>query len=64
MKKIIAKISKKTGAVSIETQGYQGADCLEATKKLEDGLGINPDGRELKGEFYEQSTTDNQQIGS
>jgi hypothetical protein len=62
MKTIRAKINKKTGKVTIETEGYEGATCLDATKKLEEGLGLKEPDRELKQEFYvEQSDT--QQIG-
>jgi hypothetical protein len=41
MKRIIAIINKKTGELQIKTEGYNGAECLEATKGLEEGLGMN-----------------------
>lgn len=62
MKKILVKISRKTGAVSVETEGYEGASCLEATRKLEEGLGMKDPERDLKPEFYTENS-DNQQIG-
>lgn len=40
-KKIIYTINKKTGAHSVRTEGYHGPECLEATKPLEEGLGMN-----------------------
>jgi hypothetical protein len=40
-KKIIAVINKKTGALSITTEGYNGAECLKATEELERGLGMD-----------------------
>lgn len=62
-KKIIATINKKTGAITIRTEGYNGAECLNATKKLEDGLGLNTDGREYTPEFYD-TTSEQQQQGT
>lgn len=40
-KKIIAVINKKTGKLEIKTEGYSGGECLEATKALEHGLGMD-----------------------
>ena len=34
MKKILAKIDHKTGALTLTTEGFQGAECLEAVKKI------------------------------
>lgn len=59
MKTIRIKIEKKTGKITISTEGYQGAECLAATKKLEDGLGLNDPDRELTDEYHQ--TTDEQQ---
>ena len=41
MKKITATINKKTGELQIKTDGFSGPECLEATKQLEEGLGMN-----------------------
>lgn len=41
MKKIITTIDKKTGGMSIKAEGYQGPACIEATKPLQDGLGMD-----------------------
>lgn len=61
MKQIRCKISKKTGAVTIQTEGYAGASCLEATKKLESGLGIEDSKRELTEEFHNTESVDETQ---
>lgn len=41
MKKIITTIDRKTGGMSVKTEGYSGGECLEATKQLESGLGMD-----------------------
>lgn len=63
MKLISARIDKKTGKVTIETQGYEGASCLEATKALEEGLGLKDPERELTADYYKVETDNNQSIG-
>jgi len=62
MKRIIGKIDKRSGKITITTEGFEGATCLEATKKLEEGLGIKEPEREYKAEFY-TTTEQEQQIG-
>lgn len=53
MSKIIrCKIAKKTGAMTVEAEGYTGQSCLEATAKLEQGLGLTVENREAKSEMY------------
>lgn len=61
MKRIFCKVSKKTGAVTIQTDGYAGASCLEATAKLEKGLGIEDSKRELTAEFHNTESVDETQ---
>jgi hypothetical protein len=51
-KEIITRI-KPTGEVEIETKGYRGRSCLEATKDLETALGKVGE-RELKPEFRQE----------
>ena len=63
MKTIKAKIRKKDGVVALETSGYTGDECLKATAKLEEGLGIQHPDRQLKPEFYEQSGGTTQDVG-
>jgi hypothetical protein len=38
-KKIMIKISKDTGETLIETDGFDGFSCLDATKSLQEKLG-------------------------
>jgi hypothetical protein len=62
MKKIIGIIDRRTGKITITPEGYEGPACLEATRKLEKGLGLKEPERELKPEFYQQ-VEQQQQIG-
>ena len=62
MKKIRVIIHKRTGKLTISAEGYEGQSCLEATKKLREGLGMTEPEREYKPEFYQQ-TEQEQQIG-
>lgn len=59
-KKIIAKINLKTGALTLSTEGYQGASCLEATRKLREGLGIEAE-PDKTPEFYQEEVQQQQQ---
>lgn len=64
MKKITARINKRTGVITIQTDGFTGEACLLATKKLRDGLGIT-DEPDRTSEFYaEDTTTEQQQQGN
>lgn len=59
-KKIIGLINKKTGEVTVSTEGYDGPACKEATKWIEQKLGFGADAKEeLTQEFY--NTTTNEQ---
>lgn len=42
------------GSVTVGVTGAPGASCLDATKFLEDALGV-VSARDLTGEYYEQS---------
>jgi len=61
MKQIKAILNPKDGSMTIETIGFDGASCIEATKKLEEQLGVVDETRELKPEFYNQVDSQNQQ---
>ena len=54
MKKIIAKIDPKTGILSIETQGYKGQECYDATSELEKSLGMDRACAASTPEMYQQ----------
>jgi hypothetical protein len=54
-----------TGEIKIEAEGYTGSSCEEATRFLEEALGL-PGKRTRKTEFYQRrtNTSNQQQIGS
>lgn len=49
-KKIIIRIDK-TGKIKISTHGYTGAGCIDATKTIEEALGVVED-KKYTEEFY------------
>ena len=53
------------GAISIEAEGYTGSGCEEATRFLEEALGL-PGKRKRKAEFYRRrtNTTNEQRLES
>ena len=57
MTRIIEVTVSPKGETSIQTKGYAGADCLQASKFLEQALGVVA--KENKtGEFYSSTQTD------
>lgn len=62
-KKIIATIDRKTGGLTIKTEGYAGAECLEATKQLEQGLGMDQACAVPTEEMYKQPEDREKEIG-
>jgi hypothetical protein len=52
MKKVIEVVVSPTGESRIETRGYSGSTCREATEALERALGTRSQ-EQLKPEFYE-----------
>lgn len=63
--KVIVKINPKTGEVTKDTSGFQGADCQEKTKGLDSSLGITGAACTLKPEYYEgkAQAENEQQVG-
>jgi valyl-tRNA synthetase len=58
------RINKKTGALTLQTEGFQGAECLEATKKIVEDLGLTGE-VEKTTEFYQEQPVEQQQnLGS
>jgi hypothetical protein len=53
MTKIIEIIVSPTGQTTIETKGFAGSSCRDASRFLEEALGLRTDER-LTGEFYGQ----------
>jgi len=61
--KIIEIVITQTGETRVETKGFTGSDCQQATKALESALGLTSH-EQLTGEFYlgvnQQSQTERQ----
>jgi hypothetical protein len=60
MSKTIQIIVSPTGQTKIETSGFTGSSCQDATRMLEQALGAKQD-EQLTGEYYE--ATNDQQLG-
>jgi Protein of unknown function (DUF2997) len=57
MPRIIEVIVSPKGQVTIETKGYAGADCLQASKALEQALGV-PSSDRKTAEFFASTTSE------
>ena len=56
MARIVEVTVSPTGETTVQTKGYAGADCLRASKWLEQALG--PPANDTKTpEFHQQETT-------
>ena len=53
--KIIEVIVSPTGETQIETKGFSGAECRDASKFIEEALGQRT-GEKLTGEFYAENS--------
>ena len=53
MKKIIEIIISPTGETCVETKGFSGSECRDASKFVEQALGLRT-AEQLKGEFYQE----------
>ena len=53
------KIDDTTGEVEIETHGFTGRKCTDATKQIEKMLGASHD-RKKKKEYFQQEQATNQ----
>lgn len=65
-KKIITTIDKKTGQMTVKTEGYNGAECLEgAAAQLEKELGMTADGGscQLTTEYFQNKEDNQNQVG-
>jgi hypothetical protein len=52
MARVIEVVVSPTGETTAQTRGYAGADCLEASRFLEQALGVTTADRKT-AEFYE-----------
>jgi len=53
MPRIIEVVVSPQGETTVQTKGYSGSDCVQASKFLEQALGIATADRQTS-EFYEQ----------
>ncbi len=56
MPRIIEVIVSPQGEVTLQTKGYAGSDCLQASKFLEQALGVVISDQKTT-EFFESETT-------
>ena len=62
-KKSIEVTIEPTGEITIDAVGFKGADCEQATKFLEEALGLVREARK-KPEFHQRrDTREQQQLG-
>jgi Protein of unknown function (DUF2997) len=59
MKKVIRVIVGPKGETRIETKGFSGSECREASRFIEQALG-QPVNEQLTAEFYRSQSTDQQ----
>jgi len=64
VKSIICIINPETGELTVKAKGYSGPACLQATKQLEEDLGMSGT-RTLTADFYENENiiTNKQNLG-
>ncbi len=56
MKKIIEVIVSLKGETKIETKGFVGGECRQASRFMEEALGVR-ESENLTAEFYQQQST-------
>jgi hypothetical protein len=54
MSRFIEVIVSPQGETTVQTKGYSGSDCLQASKFLEQALGVTTTDRK-SAEFYEST---------
>jgi hypothetical protein len=57
MKKIIRVVVSPKGETKVETKGFAGGECREASRFVEQALG-QPVGEQLAAEFYQNLPTE------
>jgi hypothetical protein len=57
MARTIEVIVSPTGETTLQTKGYAGTDCVQASKFLEQALGVSIDDRKT-AEFYQTTTSE------
>ena len=61
MRRTIEIIIAATGEIKIDAIGFKGADCEQATRFLEEALGVV--GKKVKKPEYHQRTQQHQKLG-
>ena len=56
MSRIIEVTVSPQGETTVQTKGYAGADCLKASRFLEDALGVKTTDRKT-GDYYQTEQT-------
>ena len=59
MPRIIEVVVSPTGEATVQTKGYAGADCLQASRFLEQALGVPASDRKT-AEFYQAEAAEQQ----
>jgi len=57
MSRVIEVVVSPKGETTVQTKNYAGSDCLQASKWLEQALGISTADRKT-GEFYQSAQTE------
>ncbi len=57
--KIIEIVVSPIGKTQIETKGFSGSECRDASRFIEEALGQSTD-EKLTGEFYAETSVDQQ----
>jgi hypothetical protein len=57
MKKIIRVIVSPRGETKVQTKGFSGSECREASRFIEQALG-QPVSEQLTAEFYQEQPAD------
>ncbi len=63
MRQTITVTVAPDGSVSVETAGYKGSSCKQASEFIEKALGAKT-GETLKPEYYQQSTENRLKSGN
>jgi hypothetical protein len=57
MPRVIEVVVSPQGEATVQTKGYAGGDCLQASKFLEQALGVVTNDRRT-GEFFQDSAAE------
>jgi hypothetical protein len=60
MSRVIEVVVSPQGQTTVQTKGYAGADCLQASKFLEQALGVST-ADEKTAEFYQAASVSQRQ---